>query len=245
MSIRGKIARIIAPGVRTEAEISELVATEVKKLRSEQAAWHDYDPNNEGYRRLTSSKDRMRDLSPVAQDRMFQLAYWFYDTYGMIKRLVQFKSNFIFGDDLTWEVVNDTPDGAALEVIEEFWTDDRNKLNKNMNKRIEWLFVLGEQCWPVQVDERTGFCRCGYIDPANIDGRGSTDSFSGNIYGRQITWKRRAAGASIASDPAADGSFGTGFRDVVRGLFFSFPSTTLRIHREAGPICCRRWIWSA
>jgi hypothetical protein len=147
-------------------EISDLVDLAVKQAIAHNA---DYDPRGEGFRPYAAGGvgSERRDLTPVAQDMMLELAYYMYDTSGLTKRFVGDQKNFVLGAGIEFSVSNDE-DGRAYDILESFWHDPMNRMDVRLEKRIEFLGLLGEQCWPVQVDPRTGKVWVSYIDPSNI-----------------------------------------------------------------------------
>lgn len=163
MGLREKIARAIAPGLRSDAEIREIVQEEVKKARMALPITANYDPKNEGYRRL-SGGPQTRDLSAITQDRMFEIAYYMYDNSAMTKRLARLDKTFLFGEPVTIT----SEDDDVLEIIDRFKDDMENNLDLEFPDLIMWLGLLGEQCWPVDVNKHNGHVRLGYEDPARI-----------------------------------------------------------------------------
>ncbi len=164
------LARMIAPGLMNEAQVKDLVKEEVLQARQAMPISVDYDPKGEGYRRLAGGTEEQvrRDLSPMSQDLMLELAYYLYDTSGLTKRFVRDTKNFVFGEGVTYAVSNDTKDGAAKAILDKFWNDPMNQVALRLPKRIEFLGLLGEQCWPVSVNPHNGHVWLSYIDPANI-----------------------------------------------------------------------------
>ena len=72
------------PEEQVTDEVIELVKEEVRAARMATPINLDYDPKGEGYRRITASGDQAaRDLSPLSQDLMIELAYYLYDTSGL------------------------------------------------------------------------------------------------------------------------------------------------------------------
>ena len=110
MKLREKMARIIAPGLMNKDQVKELVADEVKKAQMAIPINVDYDPKGEGYRRLSAEgqDQTRRDLTPLSQDLMLELAYYLYDTSGLVKRFVRDTKNFVLGEGVTFQVENDT-----------------------------------------------------------------------------------------------------------------------------------------
>ena len=171
MGLRERIAKALAPDMMDAEQVKALVKQEVAAARQAMPINLDYDPKGEGYRRLSSDgqENVRRDLSPLSQDMMLELAYYLYDTSGLVKRFVRDTKNFVLGEGVTYEVENDTNDNAAKEALDEFWNDNINQMDLRLEKRVEFLGLLGEQCWPVAVNEHSGHVWLSYIDPVNID----------------------------------------------------------------------------
>lgn len=166
MGIRQRIAQFFDSSLIDPAAVAEMVKAEVKQARMSLPMTGNYDIAGDGYRRLTGEA-AARDLEPLSQDRMLEIAYWMMDVSGLTKRFASDIKNFILGEGVTIEVEND-PDGKAQEIIDQFWNDSINAMNLRMPSRVEYLFALGEQCWPVSVNPANGFVRLSYIDPSNI-----------------------------------------------------------------------------
>jgi len=79
------VARKLAPGLKTDDQIREIVADEIKQAKMALPLSASYDPNNEGYRRLTGDNQQRRDLTPTTQDRMFEIVYFMYDSSAMMR----------------------------------------------------------------------------------------------------------------------------------------------------------------
>jgi hypothetical protein len=171
MNFKEKVARFLAPDMMHRDQVETLVKEEVQKARMAIPINIDYDPKGEGYRRLTTEGQEQvrRDLTPMSQDLMLELAYYLYDTSGLVKRFVRDTKNFILGEGVTYSVANDTNDGAVKQVLDDFWNDSMNQMDLRLDGRIEFLGLLGEQCWPVAVNPHNGRVWVSYADPANID----------------------------------------------------------------------------
>ena len=170
-ALREKIAKWMAPGLKSETEIRAIVKEEVLQARQAWPVSLDYDPHNEGYRRLSSEgqENARRDLTPMGQDTMLELAYYLYDTSGLVKRFVRDTKNFTLGEGVSYVVDNDDEAGSAAEVLDETWADPMNDFNLRLEQRIEFLNLLGEQCYPVAVNPHNGRVWESYVDPVNID----------------------------------------------------------------------------
>lgn len=164
-----RIAKFIAPGLMDAAAVKNMVAQEVAQARMAAPINYNYDPKGEGYRKLTEDNNQnRRDLTPVHQDTMIELAYYLYDTSGIVKRFLRDTKNFILGEGVMIDIGND-PDGSAKKVVENFWRDPMNQMDLRLEKRVEFLGLLGEQCWPVMVNQRNGQVWISYADPINIE----------------------------------------------------------------------------
>lgn len=171
MGIRETIARIIAPGLKSETEyratmaeeISKAVAEQITKSRMDMPISVNYDPKNEGYRR-TSDSIYSRNLMPVQQARMFEISYYMFDASAMFRRLATMDRGFLFSGPVT--INSDSADVKA--VIDRFWTDPGNNMALKYPEYAMWLSILGEQCWPVDVNPINGFVHLNYEDPAQI-----------------------------------------------------------------------------
>ena len=162
MRIRERIGKFIAPSLRNDTEIREIVSDEIRRARMALPITANYDPNNEGYRRLSGDGNMRRDLSAITQDRMFEIAYFMFDNSAMVKGLATMDKSFLFAEPLTIEC--DDPDAQA--VVDEFW--EENNLEIEFPEMMMWLSLLGEQCWPVTVNKFNGSVKIGYTDPSLI-----------------------------------------------------------------------------
>lgn len=164
-----RIAKFLAPDLMNADAVKSLVEQEVAQARMASPINYNYDPKGEGYRKLTAEGEQnRRELTPVHQDTMIELAYYLYDTSGIVKRFVRDTKNFVLGEGLTITIGND-PDGKADAVVKKFWNDPMNQMDLRLEKRIEFLGLLGEQCWPVMVNPRNGQVWITYVDPINIE----------------------------------------------------------------------------
>jgi len=160
------LAKKLDPGLMDAVQVAAMVSTEVRRASQSKPIQVDFDPKNEGYRKLSGS-DTRRDLNPITQDRMFEIAYFMYDSSGMTKRFVRDTRNFVMGEGVTYEVENDES-GAAKEILDDFWKNPANSMDLRLGKKVEFLGLLGEQCWPVVVNPYNGAVTLSYIDPVNI-----------------------------------------------------------------------------
>lgn len=163
MRIREWMARRIAPGLRSEIEVRDMVADEVKRALAALPATVSYDPNREGYRPAGGGIFN-RNLLAMDQSRMFEIAYYMFDSSPMFKRLARMDKTFLFGEAVT--VTSEDED--VQEIIDRFWEDEENNLDMDLPEQIMWLSILGEQCWPVDINPRNGQVVLNYVDPSII-----------------------------------------------------------------------------
>lgn len=117
-----------------------------------------------GFRRI-SSADSRRDLSPLLQDKMIELAWYLYDKNPLAKRLINLTTVFVTGDGL--RVKADDPD--VQERLEAFWDDPVNRMDLELPRYVTELAVFGEQLYLTSENAIDGSLRLWYIDPSEID----------------------------------------------------------------------------
>lgn len=117
-----------------------------------------------GYRRLTSGTP-WRDLSPLIQDRMFQVAWYLYDMNPMGRRLINLVTEFVLGEGV--RIVADDP--AVGAWLERFWRDPVNAMDLTLAEYVRELALFGEQCYTAVRNPASGEVRLGYVDPFEID----------------------------------------------------------------------------
>ncbi|MFA5423048.1 MAG: hypothetical protein WC374_04255 [Phycisphaerae bacterium] len=171
MNILETIVRKLVPGLKSETEvrasmdekIQTAVAEALQKARMDMPISVNYDPKNEGYRRLNDSV-ATRNLQPVEQSRMFEIAYYMFKASAMFRRLAKMDKGFLFSGPV--KITSTDPD--VQKIIDRFLNDPENKIARKFPNRAMWLSILGEQCWPVEVNQYNGAVRLLYQDPAQI-----------------------------------------------------------------------------
>lgn len=119
------------------------------------------DADDYKYRSLTASK---KDLSPLTQQRMFEIAYYLYETNPLAHRILEMTKDFVVGGGLTYTV----KDEQVKEILDGFWNDPVNHWDLKQHQKALELGLYGEQCYPVFVNNVDGSVRLGYADPNNI-----------------------------------------------------------------------------
>src|SRR4030042_2055909 len=193
----------------TKEEMKLLVDEEVRKAIAAMPSMVDYDPDNQGYRRL-SGMGGTRDLIPLQQDKMFELAYFLWDLLGTFKRLASFTDSFIFSDPIEIRCEN----GRVQEKVDKFWSSYERDMNIIFPDRCLWMSILGEQCWPVQINEYNGEVSLVYIDPYDIQDvliSRIDKSLAGKVVIKDITNNKETVTLDIIRkniDPAEKKKFG-------------------------------------
>ena len=121
------------------------------------------DKDEDQWRALT--QDVNRDLSPVTQKRMREMAVYLWETNLLASSLIELPIAYILGEGLKLHC--DDADNQA--VLNRFWKDPINQMDIKLEKKVRELALYGEQCWPTFVNEITGKVRLGYLDPALIE----------------------------------------------------------------------------
>jgi|GEM_PF-808998 len=122
------------------------------------------DGEDPGFRRITSLAT-LRDLNPLMHDRMLQVCYFLRVTTPFGKRIVEILTDYTIGKGVRITA----KDPRVQDVIDDFWDDEVNNMDDNVEQWSDELTTFGEECIPVAVNPVSGQVRVGYIDPMNID----------------------------------------------------------------------------
>ena len=106
-----------------------------------------------------------RDLNPPLHTRMQQVAYYLYLVNPLAHRIVEYTKNYVVGDGVSVRA----EDPAVERVIERFWNDAVNRVERMLPESVKELGIFGEQCWLAAVNPVDGRVRLGYLDPAEIE----------------------------------------------------------------------------
>lgn len=121
------------------------------------------DADDYQYKRLTG-KQQKRDLSPVQQDRMLEVAWFLWEQNPFARRLITLMSDLIVGDG----VVVSAADQAVQDVLTKTWDHALNKMTSRMRSLYNAAALNGELIMPVVVNEITGRPVLGFIDPWQV-----------------------------------------------------------------------------
>ena len=130
------------------------------------------------YRRLTSPHT-IRDLNPVMQTRMQEIAFYLRATTPFGKRIVEVISDYVVGEGFKPAA----KDPRVQEVCDRFWNDEVNNVPRNLRDWCDELTTFGELCLPATVNPVDGFVRLGYVDPQMLNSveYGTISNGAGNI----------------------------------------------------------------
>lgn len=105
-----------------------------------------------------------RDLQPLMQDRMQDIAVYLYDSNPIAHRIIELTKDFVVGDGFTFKA----NDPKVQKVLDDFWNDPVNNFEMKQDNKVKELSLFGEQIYPVFVNKHNGHVRLGYIDPTMI-----------------------------------------------------------------------------
>ena len=127
-----------------------------------EAAGANVDPDEGEWRKLTGDADR--DLSPMTQARMQQMAAYLWESNLMANRLVELGVAYLLAEGVKLTC----KDAEAQKVLKRFWRDPINNMPLKLAEKVRELALFGEQCYPVFVNELSGHVRLGYLDTRQI-----------------------------------------------------------------------------
>lgn len=111
------------------------------------------------------SGDGKRDLAPMTQRRMQDLAVYLWESNLLANRLIELPAAYILAEGVRLQAEDEIIQG----VLDQFWDHPINCMNIKLVKKIRELALYGEQCWPAFVNEFSGAVRLGYLDPGLIE----------------------------------------------------------------------------
>lgn len=157
LDIATKVAEAVGDGGLVQA-----VADQVEKVPFREAAGVTVDADEDQWRPLTG--DTRRDLSPITQRRMQEMAYYLWESNPLAKQLIELPLVYILAEGVKLTC----KDAEGQKTLKRFWRDPINQMEIKLPKKVRELSLYGEQCYPTFVNERNGHVRLGYLDPALI-----------------------------------------------------------------------------
>jgi hypothetical protein len=119
------------------------------------------------FRRLTgggSANRHRRDLSPLAHDRMLEIAWYLWEQNAFARRLITLMTDLLLGEGITIEA----EDERVQEAIDAMWEHRVNQLKGRIREFYASLALSGELILPTTTVAFTGRPILGYIDPYNV-----------------------------------------------------------------------------
>jgi hypothetical protein len=116
-----------------------------------------------GWRRLTG-ENVDRNLDPLSQDRMHDIAFYLWESNPMARWLIEIAKDFILAEGLPYRAVEE----EVQDYLDGFWFDPVNRMDLYLEKHVREHLIFGELCLPAFVAEQTGRLRLGYIDTSQI-----------------------------------------------------------------------------
>ncbi|WP_347278595.1 hypothetical protein [Plasticicumulans sp.] len=127
----------------------------------EAAAGVTVDDDEHLWRRIT--QDTRRDLMPITQARMVELAAYLWESNLLADRLIELPVAYLLGEGV--RLTAPAPeDQAALDA---FWRHPLNRMDLRLESMIRELSLFGEQVYPVYVGHN-GAVRITTLDPSLI-----------------------------------------------------------------------------
>jgi hypothetical protein len=124
------------------------------------------DPDEHTYRRISNGvRAHHRDLSPLAQERMLQVAWYLWEQNGLAKRLVTLMTDLVVGGGVTVEA----EDERIQEVLDKALTGTGKYLQTKPREFHNALMITGELILPAAVNPISGGLELGYLDPMQIE----------------------------------------------------------------------------
>lgn len=134
----------------------------VKEAAFREAAGVTIDADEDQWRRL--SGDSLRDLTPMTQRRMQQMAHYLWEQNLLGNRLIELPVAYLLADGVKLTVA----DPENQKALDRFWMDPINEMDLKLTKKVREMAIFGEQVWPAFVNDHDGMVRLGYLDPARI-----------------------------------------------------------------------------
>jgi hypothetical protein len=116
------------------------------------------------FRRITSP-NTIRDLNPLMHERMQAICFYLRMTTPFGKRIVEVITSYVVGEGFKPVAA----DAQVQDVINRFWADPINRMDRNLKQWCDEETTFGELCLPVAVNPVNGFVRLGYVDPQRIE----------------------------------------------------------------------------
>ena len=123
------------------------------------------DSDDYAFRRISSGQRfARRDLDPMQQDRMLEIAWFIWEQNPFARRIVTAMTDLVVGEGLGFSAKDEAIQAAGDRV----WNHPINKLAERARELHSALSVNGELILPAGVNPITGVPSIGYIDPYQV-----------------------------------------------------------------------------
>lgn len=127
--------------------------------------FQDDDPDEHTFRRISTGRAAVkRDLSPLHQDRMIQIAWYLFEGNPFAQRLIKFMTDLVVGEGISITA----KDERVQEIIQDTFTHRVNQLWARIREFYYALSLNGELIITVAVNPVTGRPTYGFIDPHQV-----------------------------------------------------------------------------
>lgn len=141
---------------------SEVQEASADQVRLTEASGQTVDADDDLWTRLTG--DGERDLDPLSQERMREVAVYLWDANVIANRIVELPIAYILGEGARLSA----KDEAWQPVLDGFWRHPINAMDKKLPIKVRELSLYGEQIWPVFVNQFSGQVQLSYIHPSRL-----------------------------------------------------------------------------
>lgn len=145
--------------------VGDLIRSEADRLVRQSAASIGIDSEGDLNRWRGVMRSR-RDLTPIAQDRLIDVANYLRRQNPLANRICDLKRDFVIGDGLSFEAEDQD---IIQPILDQFWDDHVNNLDEFQFDMVDSLATNGELFLPVFVNEYSGAVQLGYIDPVEVE----------------------------------------------------------------------------
>lgn len=144
--------------------LGDLIKSEATKMSRQSASSVSRDADEFATAGRLSLYSR-RDLSPVDQDRLIQMANYLASSNLLGSRIKKIYRDFVIGDGVKFDAEDKT---IIQPLLDGFWDDPVNKFKSFQFDLVEYLGTMGELLLPTFVNEYSGKVRMGWIDPIEV-----------------------------------------------------------------------------
>jgi hypothetical protein len=153
-AVRAEVERIVQQGALGQSTIQQ-VAPSLGGV----------DPDDDQWRAVGNWKSR-RDLVPVDQDRLIEIANYLANANPLAKRIRELRRDFVIGEGVTFEA----EDSKIIQpIIDAFLADPVNNFDEYQFELVDYLGINGELFLPVFVNDFSGEIQLGWIDPVEVE----------------------------------------------------------------------------